>query len=177
MSIPTDPQTGQVEEGAIVGTPTGPQTGQAEGERRRDEMTGIVRHRRPFLVRAVQRALVSRLMEYQEATTDDIRTCVDPPAAAGTSFWGAGANGLAQAKIIRRVEFRVSSRPERHGCFIGVWTLAVDHEKARQWLAAHPALPDPDEGDESAPGAMAAILPKPPMLPALAVSALQTTIL
>jgi hypothetical protein len=137
-----------------------PDAGRAAGESAKHNMTALVRRYRPVLVRRVQRALVSYLMEHQRATTDDIRDCVNPPAGVGTSFWGAAANGLAQAHLIRRVAFTVSSRPERHGCYIGVWTLAVSHDDARRWLATHPDLPDPDPAD--GPDPAAAPNPTPP---------------
>ena len=77
-------------------------------------------------------------------------------ADAGTACWGAAVLGLALAKLIRRVEFVVSDRPERHGCHIGLWTLAISHADADRWLATHAELhggtgAEPDDGEAGAP--------------------------
>jgi hypothetical protein len=107
--------------------------------------------------------LVSYLMEHQTGTTDDIRSLVDVPPEAGNSAWGAATLGLAQAGIIRKVGTVTSRRPERHGCEIKLWSLAVEHDAARRGLALRPEFPEPPPEDKGDAGA--ALVPSAPTPP------------
>lgn len=126
--------------------PSDRQAGRAEGERRRDAMTSLVRRRRPVASRCIQRALLSRLMDVGRASTDDIRDGVAVPPDTTPSIWGAAVQGLTRARppLIRSVGRVVSSRPERHGCEIREWELAADHAAVLSWLATH-GEPEPDD--------------------------------
>lgn len=117
------------------------------------------RHR--VLVRRVQRAFLRYLMQHSTGTTDAIRDLLAIPDSAGTAYWGAAVLGLSLSRIIRRVDFVVSGRRQRHGCRIGEWALAVDHDAARHWLTTHAELRDEGEpGEED--GAAVQAAPKPP---------------
>src|SRR4051812_43024823 len=150
-------------------SPDPAEQGRAEGEARKRRKTAAVERSHRALVRRVQRAFLRYLMENATGTTDAIRDVLAIPDGAGTAFWGASVLGLAAARIIRRVEFAVSSRPERHGCRIGEWTLAVDHDRVRHWLQTHQDLRD-DEGPGGEPGAACTPPPEPPSPAPLASS-------
>ena len=140
-------------------------TGHREGEARKRAMTGVVERFKPGLTRRIQHAFLTRLMAQPTGTTDDIRGCVDPSPDAGTAVWGAALQGLVRDRLIRRVEYVPSSRPERHGCPVGLWTLAVEHAEAQRWLSLHPELPEPEPDDEAGqPGPVS--LPSPRLAPA-----------
>jgi hypothetical protein len=150
-----------------VSTPDDNAKGREEGERRKRAATARVERRHRVWVRRVQRAFVEHLMEYPTGTTDDIRHRIDAPTEAGTAFWGSAVLSLSKTKMIVRVGRHVSGRPERHGCEIGVWRLAVDHEQARHWLDTRPDLPTPEnENDGEAAPCQAPVTPPPSTLSA-----------
>lgn len=115
--------------------------GQDEEEaRKRHKCESVERHHRA-LVRRVQRAFIEHLITNQTGVIDNVRPLVDVPADAGHQFWGASIRALANPKkgeirLIRRIGFVVSTRPERHGDHNAEWTLACTHNQARHWLNA-----------------------------------------
>jgi hypothetical protein len=139
------------EAGAILMSDPSRRAAQREGEALKLAMTSLVERFKPVWTRRIQRAFLGLLIEQQTGTTDDIRSDVDVPPESGTAIWGAAVQGLAQARLIRRLDYVTSSRPERHGCPIGLWTLAVEHADVRRWLDAHPDLHDPEPDDAEAP--------------------------
>jgi hypothetical protein len=149
------------------------QAGRDEGDDRKRRATSRVARARRVWTRRIQRAFLALLMERQTGIVDDIRGRVKPPTDAGTALWGAATLGLALRGLIRRVEFTPSSRPERHGCFIGVWTLNVEHAKARHWLDTHRDLPEPEPGDDDGEDAASSPSrkPSPPSKPTRSASA------
>jgi hypothetical protein len=121
--------------------------GRAEGERRRDEALDLIRRRRASVVRAAQRALLSKLLDADTATADDVRDLVPLPSGIDPKVFGAAPTPLADAGLIRAAGFKRSCRPKAHARPVTVWALA-DRAAARLWLAAHPELPTPDaDGD------------------------------
>ena len=90
--------------------------------------------------------MLLRLLDAGTATADDVRAAVELPDGIDPRCLGAVPGPLADAGIIRRADYRPSSRPERHASIIAIWALA-DRAAALAWLAVHPELPDPSEGE------------------------------
>jgi hypothetical protein len=122
---------------------------QAEGERRKLGKLALLEARRECFVRRGQRALVAKVLATGYATADDVRAAVAMPDAIDARCLGAVPGPLARAGIIRLAEYVKTARPERHASIIGRREL-IDAQAARQWLATHPDLPDPepDDGDD-----------------------------
>ena len=156
-----------------MSTPT-QDAGRAEGERRKQAKTEAVERRHAVLVRRVQRAFVEHLMANPSGTTDDIRDGVTIPEDSGSAFWGASVVNLARSRIIRPVAYVVSTRPERHACPIRAWSLAVDHDRARQWLDTHPDLADPEPSDDAEAATPTPFVERPASATPISGSAQQT---
>jgi hypothetical protein len=115
-------------------------TGRAEGEARRDAALTLLRSRRAALVRDLTRAAVRIALDRDTLTADDVRAIVPIPEGIRPAVLGAAIRELAVAGILRRIDYRRSSRPEAHARPLAVWQLA-DRGAAVAWLAAHPAYP------------------------------------
>jgi hypothetical protein len=127
-------------------TPTSPAGGLAEGERRRDAALQLLRDRRAIWVRRGRRALLRRLLDAGTATADDVRAAVTLPPDLDPRCMGAVPGELADAGIIRPAGYVRTARPAGHARPVLCWHLA-DRTAALVWLAAHPHLPDPDDGE------------------------------
>jgi hypothetical protein len=123
--------------------------GRGEGERRRDAALALLAERRAAVVRAGQRALLRQLLDAGTATADDVRAAVELPPGVGPRCYGAVPLPLVDLSIVRHAGYTLTRRPEGHARPIAVWELA-DRAAALAWLAAHPALPDPDPDSEPA---------------------------
>jgi hypothetical protein len=120
---------------------TKPAAGRTEGERRRDAALQLLRDRRTVLVRRVQRACLTLLLDGRPSTTDPIRDQVPIPTGIDPRLVGAAVRGLAEPQLIRRAGLSRSSRPEAHGRDLPLWEIA-DRGAVLTWLAAHPDLPE-----------------------------------
>jgi hypothetical protein len=146
------------EGGAVMSTPDNRRARQEEGERRKDAAHLRLEALRDVYIRRARRALLSKLLESDTATADDVAERIGPTDASIDPRWLGTVPGLlAIAKIIRRVGYTKSARPSRNASVIGVWELA-DRAAALAWLARHPDLPDaePDDG-----GTLCPSTPKP----------------
>jgi hypothetical protein len=112
-----------------------------DGEQRRDSALQLMRDRRAPLVRRVQHAFLSLLLDRGPSTTDPIRAVVPIPQGTDPRLVGAAVRQLAEEGLIRRVGLSRSARPEAHGRDLPLWAI-TDRSNALGWLAAHPALPD-----------------------------------
>jgi hypothetical protein len=120
--------------------------GLGDGERRRDAALQLLRDRRASLIRRGQRALVGQLLSTGIATADDVRASQELSPGIDPRCMGAVPGELVFAGIIRPAGYVRTARPAGHGRPVLRWQL-VDAAAARAWLAAHPALPDPDPAD------------------------------
>ncbi len=123
-----------------------PPAGRHEGERRKREALALLEARRRVYVRRGRRALLRRLLVVGSATADDVRAAVELPTGLNAKLFGAVPGPLAEAGIIQPAGFVKTKRPEGHARPVQLWQLA-DRAAALSWLAAHPDLPDPSEGD------------------------------
>jgi len=112
-----------------------------EGRRRKDNVLSLLEARRAAFVRIGRRALLTSVLSNGEATADDVRAAVNLPPDVDPRCLGSVPGLLARAGLIRRVDFVMSIRPERHASFIAVWEL-FDRDGAEAWLAANPPPPD-----------------------------------
>ncbi len=125
--------------------------GQKEGERRKDAAHALLEARREYWIRRARRALLEALMERGSATADDVAERLgDIPDDIDPRWLGTVPGRLASANIIRRVGFTKSRRPPRHASYLSIWELVGGHDAARDWLAAHPELPEPDDNEDDA---------------------------
>jgi hypothetical protein len=121
----------------VSALPLLPAAGATEGERRRDEALALLRDRRAELVRRVQRAYLTLLLDGGPSITDPIRDLVPIPAGIDPRLVGAAVRGLAELRLIRRAGLSRSIRPEAHGRDLPRWEIA-DRDAALAWLAANP---------------------------------------
>jgi hypothetical protein len=120
--------------------------GLSEGERRRDAALDLLQQHRACLVRRVQRAFLALLLDGAPSTSDPVRAQVRLPPGSDPRCVGAAVRGLAALRLIRRAGLARSTRPEAHGRDLPLWALA-DRAAALAWLADHPELPEPDQGE------------------------------
>src|SRR5262249_45353410 len=102
--------------------------------------------RRRVYVRRGRRALLARLLAAGTATADDVRAAVELPPGLNPTLFGTVPGQLAEAGIIRAAGFVPTARPQGHARPVQLWQL-TDRTAAVAWLAAHPHLPDPSEGE------------------------------
>ena len=122
--------------------------GTAEGERLKQDALRLLESRREAYVRRGRRALLTAMLDGAGiATADDVYAAVELSPGTDPRCLGSVPGTLAYLKIIRAVGFVRSTRRERHASWLQVWELA-DRPGAEGWLATHPDLPDPDEGDK-----------------------------
>lgn len=128
--------------------PLSPAAGLLDGERRRDGALQLLRDRRAVLVRRVQRAFVTLLLERSPSTIDPIRAIVPIPRGIDPRLMGAAVRELANVRLIYRVGLSRSVRPEAHGRDLPLWVIS-DETAARTWLRTHSELPPlDDEGEQ-----------------------------
>lgn len=132
----------------------------AVGAAWRDAAHALLTDRRAVYVRRGQRALLTALLATGTATADDVRDAVDLPPGIDPVCLGAVPGALARAGIIRRVGYVPTCRPDAHARPVSVWALA-DREAAERWLADHPDVSDPGDGDQG-PGTQALLFPVNP---------------
>jgi hypothetical protein len=127
---------------------TAPQTsaGLVEGKRRRDRALDLLCLHRTCLVRRVQRALLSYLLDSGPTTSDPVRALVPLPPGTDPRLVGAAVRGLAELRLIRRAGLSRSTRPEAHGRDLPLWEIA-DRATALAWLAANPEMPTPPDAE------------------------------
>jgi hypothetical protein len=123
-----------------------PAAGRAEGERRRDTALALLRDRRAVLVRRFQRAYLDLLLTCGPSTCDPVRDMVPIPPGLDPRLIGAAVRALGEWGLTRRAGLTRSVRPEAHGRDLAVWGIA-DRAAALAWLARHPELPEPDQGE------------------------------
>jgi len=97
--------------------------------------------RRPALIRAAQRTLLTEALARGTATIEDARDGVEVPEGFNPKALGSVPGTLARSGIIRRVGYVTAQRPAAHARPLSLWELA-DPDAARAWLATHPELPD-----------------------------------
>lgn len=112
--------------------------GRREGHRLKDAAHAIHEARRDRFVMQGRRELLAVLLERGTASADDVRERLTLPADIGPVCLGAVPKPFALARIIRRIGFVTTSRPEAHARPVSQWEL-VDPDAARQWLVDHPA--------------------------------------
>jgi hypothetical protein len=115
----------------------------AEGERRRDDALALLAGRRAAAIRAGQRALLLRLLDFGVATADDVRAAVELPPGIGPRCYGAVPIPFVEAGIIFPVGYQRTARPLAHARPVTVWA-STDSSAALAWLADHPLMPDPE---------------------------------
>jgi hypothetical protein len=130
----------------VTTTTLRPAAGLTAGERRRDEALALLRDHRASLVRRVQRAYVLHLLSSGPSTIDAARAAVPIPPGLDPRLVGAAVRGLAELRLIRRAGLSRSTRPQAHGRDLPLWQIA-DPAAAAGWLADHPELPEPDQGE------------------------------
>jgi hypothetical protein len=123
-----------------------PAAGWLEGERRKLSAHALLAARREIYVRRGRRALLMQLLHNGTATADDVRGVVKLPPGIDPKLFGAVPGPLAASGIVRAAGYIKTARPEGHARPVMLWQLA-DQAGARDWLAAHPDLPDPEPGD------------------------------
>lgn len=120
------------------------QAGREEGKRRKNAAHDLLASRRGWLIRRARRALLTCLIDVGTATADDVAERMGPGDSNIDPRWlGEVPGPLARAKIIRRIGYAASCRPNRHASIISTWELA-DHAAALAWLAHNPELPEPE---------------------------------
>lgn len=134
---------------------------QAEGERRKLDAFDVLAAHREAVIRRAQRALLTVLLETGSATADDVRDLVELPPGINAKVFGAAPGSLARAGIIRADGFTKTCRPAAHARPLTVWVLR-DRGAAEQWLADHPAQPDPVDVDQGAGGHQGVLFPVHP---------------
>lgn len=108
-----------------------------------DQVMRQLEQARASLIRRARRAMLQYLLKGNaEATTDTVRDLVPSPPGIDARLYGAVAPGLRKDGIIQSAGMKPSKRG--HHRKIEVWSL-LSEAKARQWLAAHPEIPDPME--------------------------------
>lgn len=123
-----------------------PAAGLAEGERRRDTALQLLYARRSALVRRVQRAYLTHLLDAGPATSDAVRDLVPLPPDIDARLVGAAVRALAVERLIYSAGRQRSRRPTAHARWLDVWAVS-ERGAALDWLTTHPDLPDPDGGD------------------------------
>ena len=123
-----------------------------EGEHRKTVALHLLEAQRARLVLRGRRALLLHLLEHGTGTIDHVRAVVAIPPGVNPVAIGAVPGALAAAKIIRRETFAATGRATAHARPVTVWALA-DADAARNWLAAHPDVPEP-ESDSADPFAI-----------------------
>jgi len=97
--------------------------------------------RRPALIRAAQRSLLTEALARGPVTIDDARGGVEVPEGFNPKAFGAVPGTLARCGILRSIGFVKSLRFEAHARRVTLWELA-DRDAAMAWLATHPELPE-----------------------------------
>lgn len=115
--------------------------GLIEGERRKERKLSVLAARRELYVMRGRRALLTKLIDDDAATTDIVRDAVTLPKELDPKLFGAVPGPLAMAGIIRADGFAKTCRPKAHARPVTVWRL-VDRAKAEQWLTDHPDRSD-----------------------------------
>jgi hypothetical protein len=123
-----------------------PAAGLTGGERRRDEALVLLRDRRAALARRLQRALLGLLLTAGPSTSGPLRAVLPLPSGTDPRVVGAAVRGLATARLIGRAGLACFTRPEAHGRDLPLWAIA-DCAAVLTWLADHPELPEPDQGE------------------------------
>jgi hypothetical protein len=116
-----------------------------EGERRRDAALSLLHQRPSVLVRRIQRALLSYLIDHEPSTSDPVRLLVPLPPGTDPRLVGAAVRQLAVLRLISRAGLSRSVRREAHARDLPLWEI-VDRDAALAWLSTHPELPEPDAG-------------------------------
>lgn len=111
----------------------------ASGEARRDAALTLLRAYRSDLIHHCQAVALRVALEQGEVTADDVRGRIVIPEGIGPKFMGAVFRELGQARILRKIGVRNSTRPETHCRPVGIWRIA-DCDAALAWLAANPPL-------------------------------------
>lgn len=114
---------------------------QPSGEDLKD--AALQRHhlRRPALIRATQRSLLTEALARGPVTIEDARDAVEVPEGFNPKAFGSVPGTLARSGIIRRVGYVTAQRRAAHARPVSLWELA-DRDAARAWLATHPELAD-----------------------------------
>lgn len=97
---------------------------------------------RARVVLLARRALLTRLLENETATVDDVRRRVPLPAGVSPKVFGCVPGDLARLHIIERLEFQKTRRSVAHARPVSVWRLK-DRDAALRWLADHAANSEP----------------------------------
>lgn len=130
-----------------------------EGERRKADAHALLEARREVYVSRGRRALLRSMLDGDgRASADDVRGTLDLPPELDPRCLGAVPGRLAYDRIIASDGFTRSTRPEGHARWVQVWRL-LDRAAAEQWLADHPDLADPDEGEGPADGSQRLLFP------------------
>jgi len=112
---------------------------------RRDHVLDVLAATRRRYVRAMQRALLSLLLEHGQCSIDDVRDAVPLPPSIDPRCAGAVHLPLVRAGIITESGYRPSTRAVAHARRVITWVL-TDAAGAEQWLREH-QLDDDDQGD------------------------------
>lgn len=94
----------------------------------------------PAFLNAACRVFLKLALNGQDVTADAIRDNVALPTEVHPATFGAVPRILARARLIHRIGFAPSTRPESHARPLSVWRL-VDGKAAdaELWLSNHPA--------------------------------------
>lgn len=135
--------------------------GRRIGRALKDSAHAILEARRDRFITQARRELLAVLLERGTASADDVRERLTLPADIGPVCLGAVPKPFALARIIRRIGFVTTARPEAHARQVSVWEL-VEPDAARQWLADHPTsmpLTTPVDATETCDAAPVADVP------------------
>lgn len=102
-----------------------------DGEARRDAALNLLRVRRADLIRRCTVAALRVALERGEVVADDVRAAVPIPPGVSPKLVGYVFRDLEDARILRRVRFRNSTRPASHARPLSVWALADAAATAR----------------------------------------------
>lgn len=121
-----------------------------DGESRKRNALDNHEANRERIILQARRRFLSHALQHGTVTTDDARTDLTIPKGVDPVCLGAVPGGLARQRIIRRVGFVNSKRPEAHARPVSVWELR-DVGKAVAWLRANPEPLPPEIGQWELP--------------------------
>ncbi len=122
----------------------------ADGHALKAQALDVLEAQRAVYLLRGRRALLRRLLEFGEATADDVRAAVELPPEINAVCLGAVPGALARAGIIEAAGFAPTLRAPAHARPVKVWRL-VDRGAAEQWLEDHPEIDLPGDCRDDGP--------------------------